>query len=181
MTIGVTMNYCLILSQSSELVLCTASIILIMPCNGLMLRTLSNVWTLWLKDMLKVWCILTIFDLYCLRQVLVKPTQTWTTESAKNLANFSNYSYLQNELRQNWFWVLIGVTASRVAPRRLARLCVVVHLSNKSRAKCLGALGATQHWVGPGGLARLMKQSRQWAPKTSFVVVHFADKSSSRN
>jgi hypothetical protein len=39
MTIGVTMNFCLILIQSSELVLCTSSTILIMPCNELMSRT----------------------------------------------------------------------------------------------------------------------------------------------
>jgi hypothetical protein len=39
----VTMNYCLILIQSSELVLCTSSIILIMPCNELMSWTLWNV------------------------------------------------------------------------------------------------------------------------------------------
>jgi hypothetical protein len=43
MTIGVMMNYCLTLSQSSELVLCTSSIILIMPCNELMSWTLWNV------------------------------------------------------------------------------------------------------------------------------------------
>jgi hypothetical protein len=54
MTIGVTMNYCLILSQSSELVLCTSSIILIMPCNELMSWTLWNVLKQWLKDMLNV-------------------------------------------------------------------------------------------------------------------------------
>jgi hypothetical protein len=76
MTIGVTMNYCLILIQSSELEFCTSSTILIMQCNELMSWTLWNVGKMWLKDMLNLWCILTIFDVYCLRQVIVKPTQT---------------------------------------------------------------------------------------------------------
>jgi hypothetical protein len=159
--------------------------------------TLWNVWTLWLKDMLNVWCILNIFDLYCLRQVLVKPTQTWTTESAKKLSQFlelllsAKWTTAKLVLGAHWrdcftsHATSLGATKNSVAPSDVARLAkqsrqwrpknsfAASHLSNKSCAKLRGA---TQLWVVPRHMAWFMKQSRQMKPQFSTVVVHFPDK-----
>jgi hypothetical protein len=83
-----------------------------------------------------------------------------------------------------------GATQCWVAPKGVARLLFHKWTTTKlvfgahwrdcftSRAT---SLGATLFLVVPRDVVRLVKQSHQWAPKTSFAVVHFADKSSSRN
>jgi hypothetical protein len=191
------MNYCLILIQSSELELCTSSTILIMPCNELMSWTLWNVGTMWLQDMLNLWCILTIFDVYCLRQVIVKPTQTWTTESAKKLSQFLELllsaKWTTAKLYLGVYWHDCstsrakppGATHVSVAPGRMARLVqqsrqctprysfALSQMSNKSRAMCFGA---TMYWVAPRRLARLVKLSRQAKPQFSTALVQTPDK-----
>jgi hypothetical protein len=88
------------------------------------------------------------------------------------LANFSNNSYLRNELQQNCIWVCTGATATRVMPNLLARL-IVQSRQDAWRDSCSSR--ATTHpdivlplvkhrtRVAPCVLARQCTESRQGA------------------